>query len=145
VQTEEGEADISRMDGYQVLYNNKKNIPFINLKVELSDPKAYGTDTVKILENLKFLYSHSTNTETSDLIELNFNGYRIYGISRLTIEEDSTLGSFVMFPGHDITLYFKFNNSKPEFRNFESLDDYKSQRNSFLGAYTSHLKSCLDK
>ncbi len=145
LQTENGEVEVSRLDGYRVLYNNKYKVPFINVKVELSDSESYGKDTAYILENLKYLNSQGKNMETSDLIQLSYNGYIIYGLSRNTIEEGSTLGSFVMFPGNEVTVYFDFNNLKPEVRNIESLDDYKSQRNAFFGGYTSHLKNCSDK
>ena len=143
--TENGEVEVSRIDGYRILYNNKKNAPFVNLKVELSDPSSYGKDTINILKNLEYLNSHGTNMETKALVELNFNGYRFYGISRNSIETGSTLGSFVMFPGENLIVYVDFNNLKPEFRNFQNLDEYKSQRNLFLGEYANHLNRCSGK
>lgn len=145
VLTENGEVEVSRIDGYRVLYNNKKKVPFVNLKVEVSEADSYGSDTVAILNNLRYLNSKGKNMETKDLIEINYNGYRIYGLSRNGIEEGSILGSFVMFPGETVTVYFDFNNLKPEVRNFKSLEDYKTQRNQFFGAYTNHLKSCRGK
>jgi len=83
--------------------------------------------------------------ETKDLIELEFNGYKIYGLSRGAIETGSTLGTFVMFPGNGVTVYFYFNNMKPEYRNFESVDDYKKQRDRFIDEYTKYLTTCKDK
>jgi hypothetical protein len=145
LQTGNGEVDVTVIDGYRVLYNNKKKAPFVNLKVELSAPDSYGMDTTKILENLKYLNSQSQGMETSELIKLDYNGYTFYGLSRNTIEKGSTLGIFVMFPGNNITVYFYFNNLKPEVRNFKNLEDYKGQRNEFLGAYTNHLNKCVDK
>ena len=130
--TEKGEVEITRIDGYRILYNNEKKVPFVNLKVELSDPNSYNTDQVKLINNLKYLNAHSSNMETKELVELNFNGYKILGLSRGTIENGSTLGTFVMFPGKGVTVYFYFNNLKPNFRNFESVDDYKKQRNNFM-------------
>src|ERR1700761_5445453 len=44
VKTDNGEVEVSRIDGYRVLYNNKKNAPFVNLKVELSENKSYDKD-----------------------------------------------------------------------------------------------------
>lgn len=145
LQTAIGEVEVTRLDGYRVLYNNKKNAPFVNLKVELSEEKRYDQDKRNLLDNLKFLNSHSTGMETKELIELEFNGYKVYGLSRGAIETGSTLGTFIMFPGNDVTVYFYFNNMKPEYRNFENLDDYKKQRNSFMNEYTKYLKTCKDK
>ena len=144
LKTNDGEVKVSRIDGYRVLYNNDKETPFVNLKVELSDKKSYTKDKQNILENLKYLNSSSKSMETKDLIELEFYSYKVYGLSRGTIETCSTLGIFVMFPGNGVTVYFYFNNMKPEYRNFESLDDYKEQRDRFIDEYTKHLITCKD-
>jgi len=143
--TEKGNINITILDGYRVLYNNNKNVPFVNLKVERSKPDVYETDKANLLANLSYLNSHSSGMETKDLIVLNYNGFKIYGLSRNGIEAGSTLGIFIMFPGDDTTVYFYFNNLKPEFRNFESLDDYKAQRNTFIADYTKHLVACKGK
>jgi hypothetical protein len=145
VKTENGEVEVTRIDGYRVLYNNDKKVPFVNLKVELSDPKSYESDKERLVDNLKYLNAHSTGMETKELIELNFNGYKISGFSRGTIAAGSTLGIFIMFPGNGVTVYFYFNNLKPEVRNFESVEDYKKQRDKFLEEYTKHLTTCSDK
>lgn len=145
VKTDNGEVEVTRIDGYRVLYYNDKKAPFVNLKVELSESKAYDKDKKNSLDNLKFLNSHSQNMESKDLIELDFNGYKVYGFSRATIETGSTLGTFVMFPGNGVTVYFYFNNMKPEYRNFENVDDYKKQRDRFMDEYTKHLKTCEAK
>lgn len=145
LKTDNGEVEVTRIDGYRVSYNNEKKAPFVNLKVELSENKSYDKDKQNLLDNLKYLNSHSQNMETKDLIELEFNGYKVYGFSRATIEAGSILGLFIMFPGNGVTVYFYFNNMKPEYRNFESVDDYKKQRDQFMDEYTKHLKACKDK
>jgi len=145
VKTDNGEVEVTCADGYRVLYNNDKGVPFVNLKVELSEKKAYENDKKNLIDNLKYLISHSTNMETKDVVELELNGFKIYGLSRATIETGSTLGIFVMFPGNGVTVYFYFNNLKPEFRNFENLDDYKKQRDRFMDEYTRYLKTCESK
>jgi hypothetical protein len=145
VKTEHGEVEVTRMDGYRILYNNEKQVPFVNLKVELSKENEYDKDQQNLIDNLKYLNAHSQNMETKDLVELNFNGYKLYGFSRSTIETGSILGTFVMFPGNGVTVYFYFNNMKPEYRNFQNVDDYKKQRDRFMDEYTKHLQTCKDK
>lgn len=145
IKTENGEVEVTRIDGYRILYKNDKKAPFVNLKVELSEIKSYTKDQKNLIDNLKYLNSHSTGMETKDLIELEFNGYKIYGLSRGSIEAGSTLGTFVTFPGNGVVVYFYFNNMKPEYRNFESLDDYKKQRDRFIDEYTKYLTTCKDK
>lgn len=87
----------------------------------------------------------SIYNETKDLVTLKYNNYVIYGISRNSIDRGSTLGTFVMFPGNNIIVYFYFQNLKPEYRNFKDLEDYKGQRNGFLGNYTYNLNTCTSK
>lgn len=145
VNTADGEVEVTRTDGYRILYNNNKKVPFVNLKVELSDPDSYEADQKKLVDNLKYLTAHSSGMETKELIELKFNGYKIVGLSRASIQEGSILGTFIMFPGNGVTVYFYFNNLKPEFRNFESVEDYKKQRNRFMEEYTRYLTKCSEK
>ena len=145
VKTDNGDVEVTRIDGYRILYNNEKKVPFINLKVELSDENSYETDKKRLLDNLKYLNAHSTGMETKELVELNFNGYKISGLSRKTIEAGSTLGIFIMFPSNGVTVYFYFNNLKSDVRNFENVEDYKKQRDKFLEDYTKHLTTCSEK
>ncbi|WP_160144032.1 hypothetical protein [Chryseolinea soli] len=145
LKTDHGEVEVTRIDGYRILYNNGKSAPFVNLKVELSEEKSYQKDRQNLIDNLKYVNSQSTGMETKDLIELEFNGYKVYGLSRGSIETGSTLGIFVMFPGNDVTVYFYFNNMKPEYRNFESVNDYKKQRDQFIEEYTKYLTTCKDE
>jgi len=142
LKTDNGEVEVTRVDGYRVLYDNGKKVPFVNLKVELSDKEHYENDQKALIENLKYLNSHSIGMETKDIVELNFNGYKVYGLSRGTIESGSTLGTFMMFPGNGVTVYFYFNNLKPEYRHFESVEEYKKLRDNFIDEYTKHLTMC---
>jgi len=145
VSTANGGVSVTRTDGYRILYNNDKKAPFVNLKVELSEEKSYNLDKKKLLENLFFLASHTTGMESKNLIELKFNGYTVYGINRATIETGNILGTFILFPGNNTTIYFYFNNMELEYRNFTSLSDYKKQRDRFINEYTKYLNTCKGK
>ncbi|QNR83598.1 hypothetical protein H9N25_16805 [Pedobacter riviphilus] len=145
VSTANGGVNVTRTDGYRILYNNDKKAPFVNLKVELSEEKSYNLDKKKLLENLIFLASHTTGMESKNLIELKFNGYTVYGINRATIETGNILGTFILFPGNNTTIYFYFNNMELEYRNFTSLSDYKKQRDRFINEYTKYLNTCKGK
>lgn len=144
VVTDEGEVEITRIDGYRVLYKNDKMAAFVNMKVELSAHNAYETDKKRLIDNLKYLIAHSPDMETKELIERNYNGYKISGLSRSNIDSGSILGIFIMHPGNGVTVYFYFNNLKPELRHYESLDEYKKQRDKFFEEYTKHLKTCSE-
>jgi hypothetical protein len=142
VTTEAGELEVTRIDGYRILYNNDKGVPFVNVKVELSDSGAYESDQKRIMDNLKYTVAHSEAMESKDLIKLAYNGYSLFGLSRTTIDSGQTLGIFVLFAGQGVTVYFYFNNLRPAYRNFHSVEDYQRQRNQFLQEYTKHLTRC---
>ena len=142
VKTEDGMKSVSRDTGYRVLYLNNKNVPFVNLKVEQSSEDSYEVDKKNLIENLGYLIKNSSGMKSKDVIELEFNGQEIYGLSRNSIEKGSTLGTFIMFPGNNIVVYFYFNNLKPEYRNFKSLKDYEKQRDKFMDEYTKHINTC---
>jgi hypothetical protein len=144
-QTPKGNVAVSSLDGYRILYKNKKEFPLITLHVNLSDSKTFANDTTNILESLKYRISHEAQRESKELIRLNYNGYTIFGIERNAVNSEGTLGSFVMFPAHNLVVYFEFNNTEQKFKNLRSLRDYKIFRNGFLGAYTDHLNKCLNK
>jgi len=136
------EVKISRVDGYRIRYNNAKNAPFADVKVELSQNGEYENDQENLIRNLHYLYTHSSASRKEEFIDTKVNGYRILGISNTTIDVGSNLGTFIMFPGEGVTVYFYFNNLKPEYRNFVDADDYKKQRNQFFEEYTKHLRVC---
>src|SRR5947208_3295719 len=69
--TEHGEVTVSRIDGYRILYKNDRQAPFVNLKVELCDSQSFKADKAGILDNLRYLNSHSEGMEGTDLIEMN--------------------------------------------------------------------------
>lgn len=142
VNTKKGIRTVSRIAGYRVLYNNDKGAPFVNLKVEKSAKEAFSKDQKYLIENLRYLIQNSSDMKSNDVIELEYNGHKIYGLSRNSIESGSILGTFILFTNHDDVIYFYFNNLKPSYRNFNSVEDYEKQRNDFFDKYTKHINSC---
>jgi len=142
VKTLDGMKSVSRNAGYRILYLNNNNVPFVNLKIEQSSDGSYEADSKNLIENLRYLIKNSSGMKSKDVIELEFNGQKIYGLSRNSIDKGSTLGTFIMFPGNNIVVYFYFNNLKPEYRNFKSLKDYEKQRDRFIDEYTKHMNNC---
>jgi hypothetical protein len=143
--TDSGEVQITRIDGYRVLYSSASREPFVNMKVELSDSASYVADQEKIIANLKYLSAKTKGMETKDLVQLKFNGYKVSGLSRGDINSGTTLGIFVLFPGNGVTVYFYFNNIKSDIKYFENLSEYKKMRDKFIEDYTKHLTGCKGK
>ncbi|MCC8411078.1 hypothetical protein LJ707_19210 [Mucilaginibacter sp. UR6-1] len=138
-----GETTITITDGYRILYNNKKKAPFVNMKVELSQPENYEQDKKNVLANLNYLNAQSTGMETTGkLLEIDYNGYKVFGLSRAGINEAQTLGIFVIFPGDNTIIYLYFNNIEADKSHFKTVAEYQGYRNEFIGEYTAHLANC---
>ncbi len=143
--TDSGEVRVSRTDGYKILYKNSKGAEMLDLKVELSEEDSYKTDKELILDNLKFLISHSDDLTSPEPIAIEKNGYKIYGLNRDNIDNpSSTLGIYIMSPGKNITVYFYFNNLHNDSRSYNNLDEFMAIRDRFLDEYTKYIKECKD-
>ncbi|GAA4340762.1 hypothetical protein GCM10023149_52470 [Mucilaginibacter gynuensis] len=140
--TETGEVPFVITDAYRIQYNNKYKVEFANIKIEQSSPESYAANKNNLLNSLKFINKNSTGMETTDLIELSYNGYKIYGINRESIDDGSNLGTFVLFPGDNTIVYVYFTNQPKNKRSFKTREEYLDQRNTFLGEYTAHLMNC---
>lgn len=139
VPTARGEVPVSRIEGYRILYYNPKNAPFVNMKVELCSEETYLRDRETLIASQQYLTQRSPGTKW---VEMKINGYDICGTSRTTIEQGATLGTFMMFPGNGVVVYFYINNMKEAYRNFNSVEDYEQQRDQFIDAYTRFIGSC---
>jgi len=144
VETDLGAVKVSRLEGYKISYITDQRIAAVNLKVELSDKKSYDKDQMNLINNFRFINSNLTDVEAKDLIELEYNGYKIYGYSKSNVGKVGALGTFVMFPGEGVVVYFDFYNISPESALFKSVDQYKKQRTAFLEEYTKFIKENQD-
>lgn len=68
--TADGMKRVSRDAGYRILYQNNKNVPFINLKIEQSSKGSYIEDKEHLIENLRYLIKKSSGMKSKNVIEL---------------------------------------------------------------------------
>lgn len=141
VKTDKGEVRISRLDAYRILYKNEKGAPLVHMMVELSDPDSAKSDKIRLLENLDYLNKSSKRMETNSLIEKEMNGFKVYGSSRSSIDEGTIQSTFLIFTKNTI-IYIYFYNTKPEYRTYADLKDYKKLRDNFINAFTKYLSTC---
>jgi len=60
--------------------------------VELSSPKKYADDQKYLLANMEYIRSISSAMQADGIIELEFNGYKFYGLSRFGDDAGETIG-----------------------------------------------------
>jgi hypothetical protein len=142
LETKSGKASVSRIGGYRVLYNNKYDVPFVNMKVEFCSKDQYAQDTTTLINSLDYLLSVSKFMDSEKLHEFDVNGFKIYGYNRNTIEQGSNLGTYVMFPDDNVTVHFYFNNLKPKYRHFNDIETFYNMRDKFFDKYTKYISNC---
>lgn len=143
--TANGVVKISQQNGTRVIYNNNKNAPFINLKVEMSVPNLYKQDQQGIIQYLNYLVKVSKDVQDNHLNKVIKNGYVLYNYTTNDFAKSRVLSSYVFFPKKDIIVYIDFQNVKPPYKSYNSVHDFVMQRDTFLDAYTMSLKKCLEK
>lgn len=134
--TPAGNTTITVANGYTVAYNNKNKAAVVSLKVIQANAAAYAKDTATALASLRYL--NNDDADGKGVITLSYNGYKIYGTSHNAPAGNGIRGSFVMFPAKNIIVYITFNNVAG---GTETIEDYNSRRNAFLGAYTAHIQN----
>lgn len=142
IKTDSGEAQISRLDGYRIIYHNVFDAEFVNIKVEQSDPDLYAIDTQLILRHFVYMNSHSRNMETSMLIRLDVDGYTLWGVNRDGVDNENNIGTYVMFPGNGVVVYFYFNRIDPDYRRYNTLAEFKTLRDQFIKEYVRYIRGC---
>ncbi|MCX6291588.1 MAG: hypothetical protein NT126_07465 [Bacteroidetes bacterium] len=142
VETDSGKVEVNLAESFLVSYYNVKKKLFVFIKVSRSENEFYELNKIRFTESFRHLVSHNKGMETNDLVESEFNGYKVHGFL-YTKKIETTWGFYEMFPGNGIALQFYFNGIvKKADRTYETVDDYKRLRDRFMDEYTKHLMTC---
>jgi hypothetical protein len=140
--TASGYVKISQQKGTRIIFNNKKQAPFINLKVEMSEPTSYEHDQQGVIQHFSYLVTRSKNIKDNKLNKIELNGYTLYGYTTKDFEKSLILSSYVFFPKKNVIVYIDFHNLKQADKSYSSIADFIKQRDFFLNAYTLSAKKC---
>jgi hypothetical protein len=138
-----GEKKISLADGYRVMVAYPKTDFFANIKAEKSNPDDYAKDKETVIEGLKWAIAHGKEMESQEPIKVSYNGFEGYALNRQSLI-GNTLGITVLFSDadhHIITIYFL--NQNPKKRKFQTIEEWRTLRDSFLNRYTSCVKGLV--
>ncbi|MFS8084501.1 MAG: hypothetical protein ACMG6H_02650 [Acidobacteriota bacterium] len=141
--TRSGEKRISLADGYRVMVAYPKTDFFANIKAEKSNPDEYTKDKDTVIEGLKWAIANSKEMEAQEPIKVSYNGFEGYALNRKSLV-GNTLGITALFSDADhqiITIYFL--NQNPKKRKFQTIDEWRTLKESFLKRYTSCVKGNL--
>ncbi|WP_295427247.1 hypothetical protein [uncultured Thiodictyon sp.] len=147
IATKKAKERVSVIDGYRVMFGYRDvSYYYANVKIEQSDPQSYAHDKALVIGSLKDLATDKQpgkfSTKYTFMDKGILNGFEHYGADGDAIDVGGTVGTHVLFhdPGHVIiTVYFL--NQEKQGRRFNSIDEYRMLRDTFLTDYTKCLKS----
>lgn len=138
---------VSVVDGYRVMFAYP-DLPYYyaNVKIEQSAPESYEQDKLILIDQLKY---YTTTKEATGMIftdKVLLNDFEHYGLDRDKIDVGGQVGTHVLFynPGHLVVTIYFLNQSKAIFANnrrFETIEQYRELRDTFLNSYSECLKS----
>ena len=123
---------VSVVDGYRVMYSYPRTHPFANLKAERSDPSKYDADKRTVTEYFAAIAAADGNALLASFSNRGFSGQTLtktelggttLGITQIFSDEESVI----------VTIYFL--NQAPEYRRFQTYEEFISLRDSFVHGY----------
>jgi len=141
--TLKGTVKVSVDEGVRIIYNNRNQAPFVNIKIERSIAGNSNKDKENLLAHLKYLIGKSSGLKEKSLASSTIGGYTLYHYSSNDFNKSYILTSYVFFPEEGITVYVDFHNLPPKYRTFKDQAAYQDQRDRFIKEYISHIRSCL--
>ena len=138
--TSGGEKKVSLVDGYRIMVAYPKTDFFANIKAEESNPDDYAKDKETVTEGLKWAIANSKEMESQEPLKVSYNGFEGYAMNRKSLV-GNTLGITVLFSDgdhHIITIYFL--NQNPKKRKFQTIEEWRALKESFLNRYTSCIR-----
>lgn len=134
VQTATGPREVSVADGYRMLLAFPGTAPFVNLKLERSQPGRLAADRAAILAQMTgFAAGAAGGVVPLKVIER--DGIEIMALNNPTIDGGGVISIYTLISENDdliATAYVL--NAKPAQRKFQTYQQYEALRNDFIYA-----------
>lgn len=137
VQTSKGPRQIPMVEGRRIMFAYPDRDFYANVKVEILPEKNYAETRQSLIDNFDYmLNSGDGNTRNYELKPM-LNGLDVRGLDRDKLE-GGVLGVYLLLDDSlrmITTIYFL--NQEPKDRSFQTLEEYRQQRDRFLTIYTT--------
>jgi hypothetical protein len=137
VQTSKGRRQIPIVEGRRVMFAYPDKDFYANVKVEILPEKNYAETRQSLIDNFDYmLNSEAGNTRNYGLKPV-LNGLDVRGLDRDKLE-GGVLAVYLLLddPSRMVTTIYLLN-QEPNDRSFQTLEEYRVQRDRFLATYTS--------
>jgi hypothetical protein len=135
VQTSKGPRQIEMAEGRRVMFAYPEKDFYANVKVEILPEKNYAETRQSLIDNFDYMLNSGDGNTRNYGLKPTLNGLDVRGLDRDKLE-GGVLGVYLLLD--DIsrmvtTIYFL--NQEPKDRSFQTLEEYRVQRDRFLAAY----------
>jgi hypothetical protein len=133
------------VEGRRVMFAYPDKDFYANVKVEILPEKNYAETRQWLIDNFDYmLNSGGGNTRNYGLKPI-LNGVDVRGLDRDKLE-GGVLGVYLLLddPSRMVTTIY-FLNQEPKDRSFQTLEEYRVQRDRFLATYTTCVGSKRDQ
>jgi hypothetical protein len=135
VQTSKGPRQIEMVEGRRVMFAYPEKDFYANVKVEILPEKNYAETRQFLIDNFDYMLNSGDGNTRNYGLKPTLNGLDVRGLDRDKLE-GGVLGVYLLLD--DIsrmvtTIYFL--NQEPKDRSFQTLEEYRVQRDRFLAAY----------
>ncbi|MBO9685073.1 MAG: hypothetical protein J7598_00545 [Mitsuaria chitosanitabida] len=135
VATAQGEQRVSMADGYRVLLATPQGLPFVNFKVELSDPASAEADRAAILGQMQVIAQRSTAPGGNELQREHLGDAELLALHQKDLSRGGPLSFYSIFiPARHLVSTIYVLNQDPAKRAFATFDDYARQRDAAIAA-----------
>jgi hypothetical protein len=137
VPTSKGSRQIPIVEGRRVMFAYPEKDFYANVKVEILPEKNYTETRQSLTDNFDFMLNSGVGHTRNYGLKPILNGLDERGLDRDKLE-GGVLGIYLLIDDASrmvTTIYFL--NQEPAGRSFQTLEEYRAQRDRFLMSYTS--------
>lgn len=134
VQTAAGPREVSVADGYRLLLAFPDTAPFVNLKLERSQPGHLAADRAAVLAQMSS-FTAAPGAAAAPLKVIERDGIEIMALNNPTIDGGGVISIYTLISESDdliATAYLL--NAKPAQRKFQTYQQYEALRDDFIYA-----------
>jgi len=140
VDTSRGKRQVAMLAGRRVMFAYPGKDFFANVKVENLPEKNYAEARQNLINNFDYILASEKDGGRNHGLKPLLNGVDARGLDRNKME-GGVLGVYLLFDDAArvvITIYFLNQDAKD--RSFQSMEEYKVQRDKFLRGFTSCMR-----
>jgi hypothetical protein len=137
VQTLKGSRQIGMVEGRRVMFAYPDKDFYANVKVEILPEKNYGETKQSLIDNFDYILASGDGNTRNYALKPTMSGLGVRGLDRDKVE-GGVLGVYLLLDDSlrmVTTIYFL--NQEPKDRSFQTIDEYRVQRDRFLTTYTT--------